>query len=86
MQDVELCNRILKKMNLPFNNNSKLFFLSAFSSGATNFVRQRLEALPVLHTQVLDAHNHPFFNKRVVNVSFTDKRVHLYKTRFLKKT
>jgi hypothetical protein len=72
-------------MNFPLNNSSKLFFLSAFSCGAVNFVRRRLEALPVLHTQLLDAHNHPFFNKRVINVNFTDKRVHSYKTRFLKK-
>jgi hypothetical protein len=73
-------------MNFPLTNSSKLFFLSAFSSGAANFVRTRLEVLPILHTQVLDAHNHPFFNKRVVSVNFIDKRVHLYKTRFLKKS
>jgi len=72
-------------MNFPLTNSSKLFFLSSFSCGATNFVRKRLEVLPVLHTQILDAHNHPFFNKRVVNINFIDKRVHLYKTRFLKK-
>jgi hypothetical protein len=72
-------------MSLSLTNSSKLFFLSAFSSGAVNFVRSRLESLPVLHTQVLDAHNHPFFNKRVVNINFTDKRVYSYKTRFLKK-
>jgi hypothetical protein len=72
-------------MNLSMPNSFKLFSLSAFSSGATNFVRNRLEILPVLQTQILDAHNHPFFNKRAVNINFTDKRVHLYKTRFLKK-
>jgi hypothetical protein len=72
-------------MKFPLTNSSKLFFLSAFTSGATNFVRRRFEILPVLHTQLLDAHNHPFFNKRVVTVNFTDKRVNLYKTRFLKK-
>jgi len=72
-------------MNFPLTNHFKLFVISAFSSGAANFIRNRLEISPVLYTQVLDAHNHPFFNKRVVNVSFTDKRVHLYKTRFLKK-
>jgi hypothetical protein len=71
--------------DFPLTNSSKLFFLSAFSSGASNFVRHRLETLPILYTQVLDAHNHPFFNKRVVNINFTDRRVHLYKTRFLKK-
>ena len=71
--------------HLPLINSSKLFFLSAFSCGAANFTRNRLEILPILHTQVLDAHNHPFFNKRVVNVNFIDKRVHLYKTRFLKR-
>jgi len=72
-------------MSFSLINSSKLFFLSSFSTGATNFVRNRLEILPVLHTQVLDAHNHPFFNKRVVNFNFIDKRVHLHKTRFLKK-
>jgi len=72
-------------MNFPLTNNSKLFLLSVFSSGAANLVRDRLEVLPTLHAQLLDAHNHPFFNKRVVNINFIDKRVHLYKTRFLKK-
>ena len=66
------------------NNNSKLFLLSVFSSGATNFTLNRLETLPTIHTQVLDAHNHPFFNKRVVSVTFIDKRVHSYKSRFSK--
>ena len=66
------------------NNNSKLFLLSVFSSGATNFTLNRLETLPTIHTQVLDAHNHPFFNKRVVSVNFIDKRVHSYKSRFSK--
>ena len=66
------------------NNNSKLFLLSVFSSGASNFTRNRFDTLHTIHTQVLDAHNHPFFNKRVVRVNFIDKRVHLYKSRFSK--
>jgi hypothetical protein len=72
-------------MNLPLINSSKMFLVSAFSSGATNFVRYRLEIMPVLYAQLLDAHNHPFFNRRVANINFTDKRVHSYKTRFLRK-
>jgi len=71
-------------MKFSLNNRSKLFFLATFSSGATNFVRSRVEILPVVHTQALDAHNHPFFNKRAVSFNFTDIGFIYIKHDFLK--